>query len=179
MLENISEISARQEDLIKSFAIFFLLSVGPYVTPSLFTNFQVKYLTNNKSLKIVLSFLLFYFLVTLVSSNSEIAKIPPIEKFIYSIYYFIGFIIVMKLDVRVVVSMFILIFIIYFIELNKEFYDNTTNNTKYWLTLDWPFKVRMFSINNTQFTFINKVETIIFQIIMLLLVVGLILYAKH
>jgi len=179
MLDYISEITARQEDLIKSFAIFFLLSVGPYVTPSLFTKTEMKYLTNSMMLQIILSFFLFSFLVTLVSSKGEIAQIPPIAKFIYSIYYFIGFLIVMQLDIRVVVSMFILIFIIYFIELNKEFYLNTTNNNaNYWITLSWPWKVRMFPINNTQFTVINKVEKILFLLIVLLLVIGIIIYAK-
>ena len=44
----INEISQNQADLIKSFAIFYLLLVGNYVGTSIFTCFQIQYMRKNK-----------------------------------------------------------------------------------------------------------------------------------
>ena len=118
----INEISQNQADLIKSFAIFYLLLVGNYVGTSIFTCFQITYIQKNKWLQILISFLLFYFLVTLVSDTGKLEFTPPIEKFVYSIFYFIGFLVVMRLDMRISALVLLLIFIIYFLELNKDFY---------------------------------------------------------
>jgi hypothetical protein len=76
----------------------------------------------------------------------------------------------------------LLVFLIYFIELNKDFYlDKEThitnshdrliyNDNKYWITFNWPFKIRLFPVSNTDFKLINKFETIIYYIIVLLLI---------
>ena len=60
MLELLSEISQNQADLIKSFAIFYLLLVGNYIGNSLFTCFQINYIHAHKWLQLFISFLLFY-----------------------------------------------------------------------------------------------------------------------
>jgi hypothetical protein len=184
----INEISQNQADLIKSFAIFYLLLVGNYVGTSIFTCFQITYIQKNKWLQILISFLLFYFLVTLVSDTGKLEFTPPIEKFIYSIFYFIGFLVVMRLDMRISALVLLLIFIIYFLELNKDFYldrgnniDNPVdqdiyNSNRYWITFNWPFKIRLFKVNNGDFKIINQIETIIYYIIIFLLVIGFIAY---
>jgi hypothetical protein len=184
----INEISQNQADLIKSFAIFYLLLVGNYVGTSIFTCFQITYIQKNKWLQILISFLLFYFLVTLVSDTGKLEFTPPIEKFVYSIFYFIGFLVVMRLDMRISALVLLLIFIIYFLELNKDFYldrgnniDNPVdqdiyNSNRYWITFNWPFKIRLFKVNNGDFKIINQIETIIYYIIIFLLVIGFIAY---
>ena len=166
---SINEISQNQADLIKSFAIFYLLLVGNYVGTSMFTCFQINYIKQTKWLQILISFLLFYFLVTVIS-------------------YFMGFLIVMRLDMKISAFVLVLIFILYFLELNKDFYlergadiidpidQDTYNSNKYWITLHYPYKIKMFKVNKNNFTFINKVETIIYYLILFLLVIGFISY---
>ena len=106
----VEEISQTQADLIKSFAIFYLLLVGNYIGSSIFTCVQIKYIQHNKWLQLLISFLLFYFLVTLLSETGKLEFTPPIEKLIYSIFYFIGFLIVMRLDMRISAVVLLLIF---------------------------------------------------------------------
>lgn len=188
MLDLFGEISVFQADLIKTFAIFYLLVVGNYVGKSLFTCIQINYLTEHKWLQLLIAFFLFYFLVSLVSDTGKLEYTPPIEKLIYSLFYFIGFLIVMRLDMMISVLVLILIFIIYFIELNKSFYLDKANDihdpadltlynsNQYWITLNWPFKVRLIPIVKNDFTTINKIETILYYLIIFLLVIGFISY---
>ena len=109
MLDVVKEITTDQADLIKSFAVFYLLVVGNYVGKSLFTCNQIKFIENRKDMQLFLSFLLFYFLVTLVSDTGKLEYTPPIEKLLYSIFYFMGFLMVMRLDMYI--SIIVLLFI--------------------------------------------------------------------
>jgi hypothetical protein len=49
-------------------------------------------------------------------------------------------------------------------------------DNKYWITLNWPFKIRLFPVVNNDFILINKIETILYYIIVFLLVIGVISY---
>jgi hypothetical protein len=179
----IPDISATQADLIKSFALFYLLLVGNFVAKSIFTCVQINHIHKHNWLQILIAFLLFYFLVTVISDTGKVKFIPPIEKLFNSLFYFMGFLILMRLDVTISVLVLILIFILYFIELNKDFYletdiqiDTDTYNYKYWITFDWPYKIRWFKVKLTDFSMLNKVETVIYYTIICLLVVGFISY---
>jgi hypothetical protein len=179
----IPDISATQADLIKSFALFYLLLVGNFVAKSIFTCVQINHIQKHNWLQILIAFLLFYFLVTVISDTGKVKFIPPIEKLFNSLFYFMGFLILMRLDVTISVLVLILIFILYFIELNKDFYletdiqiDTDTYNYKYWITFDWPYKIRWFKVKLTDFSMLNKVETVIYYTIICLLVVGFISY---
>lgn len=188
MLNQLNEISVIQADLIKSFAIFYLLLVGNYIGKSIFTCSQIEYITNHKNLQLFISFLLFYFLVTVVSDTGRLEFVPPLEKLLYSIFYFFGFLIVMRLDMRISALVLLLIFIIYFLELNKDFYlkkglqindpldQDIYNENKYWITLDYPYKIRLFKISKEDFVNINKLETLIYYLIIFLLIIGFISY---
>ena len=188
MFELLKEISQNQADLIKSFAIFYLLLVGNYVGESIFTCFQIDYIKKHKWLRIFISFLLFYFLVSLVSNTGKLEFTPPIEKFIYSIFYFFGFLVVMRLDTRISVLVLLLIFFIYFLELNKDFYlergrdinepldQNIYKSNQYWITFNWPYKIRLFKVEEQDFILINKIETIIYYTTIFLLLIGFISY---
>lgn len=185
---DVREITEHQADLIKSFAMFYLLLIGQFLTPALFTCFEENYITHHKSLQFVLSFLVFYFLVTVVSNTGSLNFTPPIEKLLYSLFYFVGFLVVMRLDMRVTLCVLFLIFIIYFMEINKTFYLTKTNlvteqpngreneNNKYWITINWPVKLRLFPVNISQIKLINKIESVIYYIIISLLIVGFISY---
>jgi hypothetical protein len=184
----INEISQNQADIIKSFAIFYLLLVGNYIGSSIFTCHQINYIKQHKWIQLLISFLLFYFLVTLLSETGKLEYTPPIEKLVYSIFYFIGFLIVMRLDMKISALVLLLIFFMYFLELNKDFYleggsqiKNTNdqdiyNKNQYWITFNWPYKIRLFKIDKNDFTTINQIETIIYYFIIFLLVIGFISY---
>lgn len=184
----VNEISEKQADLIKSFAIFYLLLVGTYIGDGIFTCFQIKYITKHKWIQFLMSFLLFYFLVTLVSDTGKIEFIPPIERLAHSIFYFMIFLVVMRLDLRISAIVFLLIFVIYFLELNKDFYlergfeiTNQTdkdiyNDNQYWITFNWPYKIRLFKVEKTDFKIINQIEMVIYYIILCFLVLGFISY---
>jgi hypothetical protein len=188
MLDYIKEISVFQADIIKSFAIFYLFVVINFVGKSIFTCFEINYIMNRRWLQLTISFLLFYFLVTLISDTGKLELTPPIEKIFNSLFYFFAFLLVMRLDILITMIIFILIFTIYFIELNKEFYlekgkDITDNvdkeiykNNQYWITFNEPIKIRLFPVEKDQFVTINKIETILYFIIKGLLVIGFISY---
>ena len=184
----LSEITTSQADLIKSFAVFYLLLIGNYIGNSLFTCFQLTYIKNNKWLQLLISFFLFYFLVTVFSNTGQMELVPPIEKLFYTFFYFVGFLCVMRLDIWISIIVIILIFSIYFIELNKDFYlegSQEISNSKeariykenqYWITLNWPFKIKLFPVNLDVFPYINQIETAIYYLIIVLLVLGFISY---
>jgi hypothetical protein len=183
-----SELTENQADIIKSFAIFYLLLIANYIGGSLFTCLQINTIKKHKSIQLFSAFLLFFFSVTLVSNTGKLEFTPPIEKLLYSVIYFIGFLIVMRLDMRISALVLLFIFIIYFIELNKDFYLDRScqitnskdkkiyNDNQYWITLNNPYKIRLFRVKQSDFTFINKIETIIYYVILILLVIGFIAY---
>ena len=82
----------------------------------------------------------------------------------------------------------LLIFIIFFVELNKEFYldrginitdpldQDLYNSNQYWITLTWPFTLKLFKVNKEHFELINRIQTLIYYIIFFLLVIGFISY---
>ena len=181
------ELTENQVDIIKSFAIFFLLLIGNYIGSTIFTCSQINYLKKYKFIQLCCAFLLFYFLNTLLSETGKLEYTPPIQKLLYSFMYFIGFLIMMRLDLIISALIILFIFIIYFIELNKTFYLNPSshktdddkniyNDTKYWITLDYPYKIRLFKVKQPDFKFINNIETNIYYVIVILLVVGFIEY---
>jgi len=188
MLNIISEINQTQADLIKSFAIFYLLLLGNYIGSSIFTCYQETLIKTHKALQLTFAFFLFYFLVTIVSDTGNLEYVPPIEKLIYSVFYFMLFLLVMRLDIRISGIVLVLIFIIYFLELNKDFYidkgkqindpldQEIYNDNSYWFTLNWPVKIRIKRVSQYDFKLINQIETFIYYIILFLLVIGFIAY---
>lgn len=181
------EISLYQADLLKSVAIFYLLILGNFIT-GLFTCNQKNFVQNNKMVQAIIAFGLFYFLVTLVSNTGNLEVIPPIQKLLYTFAYFFIFLLSIRLDFRVMIAIICLVVLVYFIELNKQYYlelgSTLTNNADkqvyddhaYWITLDWPFKIRWFPINPEQFSIINKIENVLYYFIIIFIVLGLIAY---
>jgi hypothetical protein len=183
-----NEISIYQVDLIKSFAIFYLIIFSNTVM-GLFTCHQLQIFQKNKIILILIAFLLFYFLVITVSKTGYLEFIPPLQKLIYAFVYFFIFLITTRLDFRVMFAVLIIIFLIYFIELNKDYYIELGKNiqnkndksiyndyTKYWITLDYPYKIRLFLLKKDHFSLINKIEYILYISIYILLIIGLIAY---
>jgi hypothetical protein len=183
-----AKLTQTQTDIIKSFAIFYLLLVSNYIGSSLFTCFQINTIKTHKPIQLFFAFLLFFFSVTLISNTGKLEFTPPIEKLLYSFIYFIGFLILMRLDTTITALVLLFIFIIYFIELNKHFYlelgsqitepddKKIYNDNKYWITLNEPYKIRLFKVKKSDFKFINTIQTIMYYVIVILLVIGFISY---
>jgi hypothetical protein len=174
-----NEITYTQADMVKSFAAFLMIIFGARIGDSLINCEQLIFLKTSKWFNLIASFFLFYFLVTIFSNTGNFEYTSPIVKFLYSIIYFLVFLIVMRLDMRVSFFVFVLIFTIYFIELNKDYYldqknKNYTNN--YLISINWPFKIKMIPINHEFLTILNKIEKVLYYIILLLLVLGFISY---
>jgi hypothetical protein len=184
----LKNISIGQSDLIKSFAVFYLIIFSNTVL-GLFTCEQINFIKKNKHVLIFIAFFLFYFLVTLASNSKNREFIPPIQKLIYTVIYFIIFLITTRLDFRVMFAVLALIFIIYFIEINKDYYlelgktihdkkEKTIYDqyTKFWVTLDYPYKIRLFPVSSEDFIIINKIEYVLYSLIYILLILGFISY---
>ena len=181
------EISLYQADLLKSVAIFYLLILGNFIT-GLFTCNQKNFVINNKTVQTIIAFGLFYFLVTLVSETGNLEFLPPIQKLLYTFVYFVVFLLSIRLDFRVMIGIICLIVLVYFIELNKEYYlefgDTITDKEDkqvyddhaYWITLDYPFRVRLFPIKPEQFSVINKIENVLYYFIIIFIVLGIVAY---
>lgn len=176
---NITEFQA---DIIKLFAIFYLSLIANYIGTGLFPSKLMNTITTHKPIQLFSAFLLFFFSVTL-STNTDTSS--PIEKLMHSFIYFIGFLIVIRLDMIISALIILFIFIIYFIELNKDYVNSTShenddnkmgNDNKYWLTFNTPYKIRLFKVKQTDFKIINKIEMSLYYVIFILLVAGFIEY---
>jgi hypothetical protein len=172
-----------QEDMFITFAMFYMIILGNNIR-GIFTCSQINFFENNKSVVFFTSFILFYFLCSLVSNTGNLRYVPPIQKLLYTIVYFFIFIITTRLDFNVTFAVLGLIFLIYFIELNKNFYiknkDLQTNlndeNNDHWITLNYPFEIRLFHIKQGHFDIIDKIENMLYIIIYILIILGLLAY---
>jgi hypothetical protein len=180
MLDLFNEITYKQVDMVKSFAAFLMIIFSARLGDSMINCEQMMFLKKKSKLfNIIACFFLFYFLVTIFSNTGNFEHISPIVKFMYSIIYFSVFLIVMRLDMRISFIVFILIFTIYFIELNKDFYLDPKNKkytNTHLISIDWPFKIQMIPINHEFFTTLNKIENLLFYVILMLLILGFIAY---
>jgi hypothetical protein len=204
---NISEIYkilfTYQADLIITFAMFYIVILSGNIR-GLFTCRQTNFFEKNKSAVLFTSFILFYFLCSLVSNTGHLKYVPPIQKLLYTVIYFLLFLLTTRLDFKVTFAVLGVIFLIYFIELNKTFYlknkdssdhnknkfthiynnaddnadadDLTHDYNNHWITLDFPYKIRLFAIKNDHFIVLEKIEKILYVIIYVLTILGLIAY---
>ena len=92
----IREISQNEANMIKSFAIFYLLLIGNFISTSVFTCFQINYIKERKWLKLLIAF--FSLSMTCVkglsfspldSSNSKTKSIKTTTANIFKRFFFI------------------------------------------------------------------------------------------
>jgi hypothetical protein len=172
-----------QTDMLVTFAMFYMIIFGNFIK-GIFTCRQIYFFEHNKYFILIVSFLVFYFLCSLVSNTGSLQNEPPLQKLLYTVIYFLLFLMTTRLDLNVTIAVLVIIFIIYFIELNKKFYSrnkDSQNNlhneyNDYWITLDFPFKVRLFHVKKTHFNIIEKIENILYITIYILIFLGLIAY---
>jgi len=164
------DIGFNQADLIKSIALFYLLTCTSFILEIL-TCAQRHIIQHNKYIQYCISFCIFYFLVTLVTNS---LNLPPIEQLLYAVFYFILFMITTRLDFYIMAIILLLTFIIYFIEINKEYYLKFDSNT-YWITLN-KLNINLGKVTKEQLKVLTQVETILYYLICIFLVIGLISY---
>ena len=173
-----------QADLIITFAMFYMIIFSNTIR-NLLACHQMNFLENNKYIVLLTSFILFYFLCSLVSNTGHLKYVPPIQKLLYTIGYFFLLLITTRLDFKITFAVLGLIFLIYFIELNKNFYSTTKdpdpNSPKneymtHWITLDYPFKIRLFPFDKKHIELIETLEWTLYIFMYVLIVLGLISY---
>ena len=187
MAFSLFQISPGNIDLVKSFALFYILILATFLY-NLFTCYHLKFILDNKMVQYVSGFFLFYFLVSLSPTTEDNEVIPPIQKLLYTVMYYILFILTTRLDIKIMLWVLILVMAIYFIEINKDYFlnmdmkklqsanANVYNDHMYWITFDYPFKVRLFPVKTSDFEIINTVEGLLYYCIFILIFVGLIAY---
>jgi hypothetical protein len=187
--EMINNTFTYQADMIITFAMFYMIILSNNIR-GIFTCRQTTFFENNKPLVYLTSFVLFYFLCSLVSNTEGLRYVPPIQKFLYTFVYFLIFLITTRLDFKITFFVLAIIFLIYFIELNKNYYlkhkDSQNDDldpdglqkeySDHWITLDYPFKIRLFHVKPSHFVFIEKVEKMLYILIYVLVILGLIAY---
>ena len=183
----LEEISISQVDFVKSIAMFYIIILGNFI-PGIFTCSQKKFINSSKFVLLLITFMVFFFIVTLVSDTGNNMFIPPIQKLMYSIIYFIIFLFSMRMDLRITLIILSLLILVYFIELNKNYYlktsekitnmeeKNVYQDHAYWITLDFPTKIRLFPVKPDQFEFVNKLERITYDVVVVLIILGVIAY---
>ena len=175
-------------DLITSLAIFYLIILSNFML-QLFTCYQQHVITNNKTIQYFLGFFLFYYLVGIFSDTGYMDFVPPIQKLLLTVGYYLFFLLTTRLDIYIMLIVLFLIFTIYFIEINKEYFLNTkkkiTNKKdlefyedhNYWISLDHPFYIRLFRFNQDQIKYLDIIEQFIYYVICVLIIIGIIAYA--
>ena len=175
-----------QADLIITFAMFYMIIFSNTIR-NILTCHQMNFLENNKYVVLLTSFILFYFLCSLVSNTGHLKNIPPIQKLLYTIVYFFVLLITTRMDFKITFAVLGLIFLIYFIELNKKFYSTNPDSNSdpdspkndyisHWITLDYPFKVRLFRFDKKHIEFIETVEWTLYILMYVLIMLGVISY---
>lgn len=182
-----SNFSILSIDLIKYLALFYLIILSNFLLNFL-TCYQTNFILKNKLVLYLLGFFLFYFLVGLTKSSGITQYIPPIQKLITAFFYYILFLISIRLDIKIMLLVLFIIFVIFFLQTNKDYYLKMQNdkmskferefydNHYYWITLDYPIKIRLLKVDIKQFEYIDMLEKLFYYIIWILLLIGIIAY---
>lgn len=165
-----------QIDILKVLFVFYLLIFSAQIH-NIFTSLNIKIITKNIVLQYILIFLVFFFLVSSISNTKKLMNIEPIQKLIYSIFYFILFILTLKINGTLRNIIFILLIICYFLDMNHDHYYNLLkkNNHKkyYWITWKYP-QINMYPVKLYQLSILTKINTYIIYTIFILFIIGII-----
>lgn len=165
-----------QIDILKVLFVFYLLIFSAQIH-NIFTSLNIKIITKNIVLQYILIFLVFFFLVSSISNTKKLMDIEPIQKLIYSIFYFTLFILTLKINGTLRNIIFILLIICYFLDMNHDHYynllKNNNNNKYYWITWKYP-QINMYPVKLSQLSILTKINTYIIYTIFILFIIGII-----
>jgi len=183
-------------DLIIVLISFYGLLYAPQVS-AILTCQQVKIIESHKIYQYIYAFCLFYFVILLV--NKTEIDVPPIQKFFNCVIYFCIFLIINRLNFTIMVSVLGLLFLVYFIYMNKQYYYklNSNSNTKsllnnqttssiqqnaniipdhqYWITWDSP-RIRLFPVEPFQNFYLSLLNKFVILLLLILIIIGFINY---
>jgi len=168
-------------DIMKIIFAFYLLIYSAELD-SIFKCVKIDYISKNVVIKYIVIFLIFFFLVSYVTDTPQLDDINPIEKLIYSIFYFSLFIITLRIDNKIRNIIILLLTITYFLDLSYSHYFYLINKKnpkdEYWITWKYP-KINYFQVNSNHLSFINQLNIFIIKLIYILIAVGFVLYLNE
>ena len=168
-------------DILKVLFIFYLLIFSAQIH-NIITSLTITKLTNNIVFQYILIFFFFFFLVSAISNTPNLINIEPIQKLIYSIFYFALFILTLNIHNTLRCIIFILLIICYFVDMNYEHYyillKNNPNKKYYWITWRYPI-INIYQVNLHQLYVLNKINTYLIYSIYILFFIGVILFMKN
>jgi len=181
-----------EQDTIRSMAIFYIILYAHF-NLDLLTCYQRTFINNNKLVQYIIGFFSLFFLVSLFSTTGNMEYIPPIQKLLHTVWYYILFLLSIRLDYRIMTIVIFLLIIVYFIQLNITYYTRNLssisedspddiqinkyyNKYKYWLTFDYPIKINLFPVSSSQISVLSYLNKILYYVIMFLVVFGFICY---
>ncbi len=162
--------------LITALSGFYLIVFSTYLS-FLFTCSIDNEIKNNQLIILIIGYFLFFYLVTLTDKNNLIEH--PIEKMLITLFYYIIFLLTTRLDIKITLWVIIIIFVINFLEINKEHYNlllqkKVEKENIYWITLKKPFEINLFKVNQAQLNALNTIQTFLYYSLFILIAVGFI-----
>ena len=181
-----------EQDTIKSIAIFYIILYAHF-NIDLLTCYQRTFVNNNKFVQYIIGFFSLFFLVSLFSTTGNMAYIPPIQKLLHTVWYYILFLLTVRLDYRIMCIVIFLLILVYFIQLNITYYTRNLssiiennpeniqtnyyyNRYKYWITFDYPVNINLFPVTSSQISFLSYLNNILYYVILCLILFGFICY---
>ena len=168
-------------DIVKVLLIFYLLIFSSQIH-NIFTSLKINLITTNIVFQYILIFLVFFFLVSSISSTEKLKNINPIQKLIYSIFYFILFIFTLKINNVLRNIIIILLSLSYFLDMIHDHYysliHKTTNRLHYWFTWKYP-TIKLFPVKIQQINVLNQINIYLIYIIYSLFIIGIIFHLKN
>lgn len=162
--------------LISALAAFYLIVFSTYLS-FLFTCNIDNAIKNNQTLIIIMGYFLFFYLVTL--SDKFNVDNHPIQNMLITLLYYIVFLFTTRMDIKITCIVVLIIFIINFLDINKEHYKILLKNQKskkddktYLISLNKPFKIDLIPINEEQLIYIDNVELALNYSLYILIAIG-------
>ena len=176
------ELIDYQIDILKVLFVFYLLIFSSQIH-NIFTSLKITKFTDNIGIQYILIFCVFFFFVSSISNTKKLMDIEPIQKLIYSIFYFILFILTLKINTILRNIIFTLLILCYFLDMNYDHYyillmNNSNNNKYYWITWKYP-SINMFPVNLQQLDVLNKINIYLTYCIYILFTFGIIFCMKN
>lgn len=162
--------------IITALSAFYLIVFSTYLS-FLFTCNIDNAIKNNQLIILILGYFLFFYLVTL--TDKKYISEHPIEKMLKTFMYYILFLLTTRLEPKVILFVIIIIFIINFLQINKEHYLDLLENKNekediYWITLHYPIELKLFKVNKEQLQILDNIENILYYVLIMSIIIGFI-----
>lgn len=160
--------------IITALSAFYLIVFSTYLS-FLFTCNIDNAIKNNQLIILILGYFLFFYLVTL--TDKKYVSEHPIEKMLKTFMYYLLFLLTTRLEPKVILFVIILIFIINFLQINKEHYLELLKNKKekediYWITLHNPIELKLFKVKKEQLEMLDNIENILYYVLISSIIIG-------